>query len=168
MNKFFIITIILFTTVSCIKYDGKGLTTYSVKGRFKNGFWNCNKIVDLNSQNEVKIPNFSCILDNSKIFGKVYSDYYFSTGKDTSYTKFSYDVSFSNNNDRITFTPSSNDSLKTLEFKINSLTWNEMILESKITNKIYYFDKYITSNVNRPNIRYSYIEDKTFKFPGFE
>ena len=183
MNKFLFLIVFLFSLIACKKYnESDGLTTYSVKGRYKNGFWNCYKIVDENDGKEIKIPKFSCILDS---YGIILSDtlvtnYYFTDGKSNKYNNYTYYAFFRSKKEVLKMNPDptennnyifdsikkSKEIIKSLEFKIHSLTWKEMILESKETKRKYYFDKYITT-ISK-DISFDYVEDKTFKFPGFE
>ena len=155
----------LFLIVSCKKYnENDGYTTYSVKGRYKKGFWNCYKIIDSNNVQEIIIPKFSCILDGESLFG-LYTYYYYTDGKSTNYIKISYATEFTSDKNELVLTPLS-DTLKKLEYNIKSLTFKELILQSKITHRKYYFDKYIT-NEEKP-IDIIYAEDKSFFFSGIE
>ncbi len=137
MNKFFCFSILFLVLVSCKKYDGdKSFSTYTVKGRLAGGVWNCTKIVNLNNAIVNEIPRFSCLLDFNK-------DDQFEIMNTTTIGVFNIetkDFQWKSNKDIIV--------INGIDFEIKSLSWKSFVIKSIVSNKEYYFEKWINLDVN--------------------
>jgi hypothetical protein len=153
MKNLFYLSLIIIVISSCKKYDGdSNYSTYTVQGRlsggFGNGVWNCTEIRNLNNSNIDDIPRFSCLLDFSK------------NGQyDIRYTTLSGTL----NSENLVYQWKSNKDfivLNGIDFEIKSLTWKYFIIKSTLTNKEYYFDKWIylsdLDSVDREDVFYPF------------
>ena len=153
MKNLFYLSLLIIVISSCKKYDGDSFySTYTVQGRLTGGVWNCTEIRNLNNSNIDDIPRFSCLLDFSK------------NGQyDIRYTTLSGTL----NIETLVYQWKSNKDfivLNGIDFEIISLTWKNFIIKSTLTNKEYYFDKWINlsdlDSVDR--------EDAFYPFPLIE
>ena len=153
MKNLFYLSLLIIVISSCKKYDGDSFySTYTVQGRLTGGVWNCTEIRNLNNSNIDEIPRFSCLLDFSKN-GQYDIRYTTLSGTLNSGTS---EYQWKSNKDFIV--------LNGIDFEIKSLTWKNFIIKSTLTNKEYYFDKWISlsdlDSVDR--------EDAFYTFPLIE
>ena len=153
MKNLFCLFLLIIVISSCKKYDGdRDYSTYTVQGRLAGGVWNCTEIRNLNNSNLDEIPRFSCLLDFSRN-GQYDIRYTTLSGTLNSGTS---EYQWKSNKDFIV--------LNGIDFEIISLTWKNFIIKSTLTNKEYYFDKWINlsdlDSVDR--------EDAFYPFPLIE
>ncbi len=140
---------------SCKKYEkDSGYSTFTVEQRLYKGCWSCTKIVNLNNMVETSIPKFSGLMA-----------FY----KNNQHEILSTTQSGVQNYQLSEFTLKSNKEIlffNNTEFEIKSLTWKTMIIRSPVTNKEYYFEKWIDATTL--DDFYSKIENLNFNFPAIE
>jgi hypothetical protein len=148
MKKVIYLTLILFLTNSCKKYErDNGYSTYTVKGRLAGQVWNCGQIINLNNSDTTLIPRFSCILN----FDKKGQFEILVTTISGIVEKNKKKYELKSNKDFI--------NLDGIDFEIKSLTWSSFIIKSTISNKEYYFEKWMYldyNNVTREDIYYPF------------
>ena len=133
-------TLLAISLISCKKYEGdENRSSYTVNGRLKKGVWNLQKIElggNPNNTIEVGDTSFACSIDfgitegSNKLamrWGNIYE-------RDTV-----ADFNLSNDKESIEFFDT--------DFKIYSMTWTDMIIESKESGNKYYLEKWISINL---------------------
>lgn len=148
MNRynFYYFFLILIFLSSCKKFEGDdNRSSYTVKGRLTGGVWNLKKIEfgsgwqNLETEDDI----YACVLD----FG-------LTTGANDFEMKWGYEIA----RDTVaSFTLSSDkESLNffNTDFRIYSMTWTDMILESSSSGNRYHFEKWINTTVNEFPIEY--------------
>lgn len=131
MKNLFCLFLLIIVISSCKKYDGdRDYSTYTVQGRLAGGVWNCTEIRNLNNSNLDEIPRFSCLLDFSR---NGQYDIRYTTLSGALYSGTS-EYQWKSNKDFIV--------LNGIDFEIKSLTWQNFIIKSTLTNKEYYFEKW--------------------------
>jgi hypothetical protein len=155
MKNYFPLLVIIFAITSCKKYEkDSSYSTYTVEQRLCKGYWSCTKIINLNNMVETSIPKFSGLMA-----------FY----KNNQHEILSTTQSGVQNYQLSQFTLKSDKEIlffNNTEFEIKSLTWKTLIIKSPITNKEYYFEKWIDAT-SLDNF-YSKIENLYFNFPTIE
>ena len=146
LNLIWFSLLLLPISLSCKKYEGDdSRSSYTVKGRLIKGVWNLKKIEfgQSSSPLETGDDTYACALDFGVSEGteKLEMRWGYLIERDTISS-----FNLSSDKESIEFFNT--------EFEIYSMTWTDMILESKESGNRYFFEKWIIAPIDDFPIEY--------------